>query len=69
MSRPSARVPAVDLAAPQLYFSRELAALEFNFRVLAMARDASVPLLERVRYRSEERRVGKECRTRWSADH
>ena len=52
MSRPSARVPAIDLAAPQLYFSRELAALEFNFRVLAMARDASVPLLERVRYMS-----------------
>ena len=52
MSRPSARLPAIDLAAPQLYFSRELAALEFNFRVLAMARDASVPLLERVRYMS-----------------
>ena len=52
MSRPSARLPIVDLAPPQLYFSRELAALEFNFRVLAMARDASVPLLERVRYMS-----------------
>ncbi|MGB3269055.1 MAG: polyphosphate kinase 1 [Rhodanobacter sp.] len=52
MSRPSARLPTVDLAAPQLYFSRELAALEFNFRVLAMARDAGVPLLERVRYMS-----------------
>ncbi len=53
MSQPSTRLPpAVDLGAPQLYLSRELAALEFNFRVLAMARDASVPLLERVRYLS-----------------
>ena len=37
---------------PSLYLSRELAALEFNFRVLAMARDATVPLLERLRYLS-----------------
>jgi len=41
-----------DLADPGLYLSRELAALEFNFRVLAMACDADVPLLERVRYLS-----------------
>ena len=53
MSRPSMHVPpAADFSAPQLYLSRELAALEFNFRVLALARDASVPLLERVRYLS-----------------
>ena len=53
MSRPSTRLtPVVDLCAPQLYLSRELAALEFNFRVLAMAREASVPLLERLRYLS-----------------
>jgi polyphosphate kinase len=46
-------VPAdADLSAPELFFSRELAALEFNFRVLAMARDATVPLLERLRYLS-----------------
>jgi polyphosphate kinase len=41
-----------DLTAPELYLSRELAALEFNFRVLAMARDATVPLLERLRFLS-----------------
>jgi len=53
MSRPSRTHPnSIDLASPQLYLSRELAALEFNFRVLAMARDASVPLLERLRYLS-----------------
>lgn len=44
--------PSVDLSAPGLYLSRELAALEFNFRVLAMARDHTVPLLERLRYLS-----------------
>ena len=53
MSRPSTRLtPTVDICAPELYLSRELAALEFNFRVLAMAREASVPLLERLRYLS-----------------
>src|SRR6185437_9509899 len=44
MSRPVAQAPAhPDLAAPELFLSRELAALEFNFRVLAMARDETVP--------------------------
>src|SRR6185437_10846865 len=53
MSRPVAQAPThPDLAAPGLYLSRELAALEFNFRVLAMARDTAVPLLERLRYLS-----------------
>jgi polyphosphate kinase len=53
MPQPAHRPPdGTDLTAPGLYFSRELAALEFNFRVLAMASDASVPLLERVRYLS-----------------
>ncbi|WP_082190301.1 polyphosphate kinase 1 [Frateuria defendens] len=48
---PAALAP-LDLAAPELYLSRELAALEFNFRVQAMARDPQVPLLERLRYLS-----------------
>ncbi|ODS64759.1 MAG: RNA degradosome polyphosphate kinase [Arenimonas sp. SCN 70-307] len=39
-----------DLHAPALYLNRELSQLEFNFRVLAQARDPSVPLLERLRY-------------------
>ena len=53
MSRPSPTPSApIDLNHPSLYLSRELAALEFNFRVLAMAHDASVPLLERLRYLS-----------------
>lgn len=38
--------------APSLYLNNELATLEFNFRVLAMAHDRDVPLLERVRYLS-----------------
>ena len=33
-----------------LYFNRELSQLDFNFRVLAQAQDASIPLLERLRY-------------------
>jgi polyphosphate kinase len=40
----------VDLGSPELYINRELAALEFNFRVLAQARDPDVPALERLRY-------------------
>jgi polyphosphate kinase len=40
----------VDLGNPELYINRELSALEFNFRVLAQARDPDVPVLERLRY-------------------
>ncbi|MEO6077121.1 MAG: RNA degradosome polyphosphate kinase, partial [Dokdonella sp.] len=39
-----------DLADPALYLNRELAQLEFNFRVLAQAEDTQTPLLERLRY-------------------
>src|SRR5215212_9073946 len=35
---------------PQTYFNRELAWIEFNRRVLAMAQDETVPLLERVKF-------------------
>ncbi|MFC4822342.1 polyphosphate kinase 1 [Dokdonella ginsengisoli] len=43
-------VPQQNLKDPALYLNRELAQLEFNFRVLAQAEDANVPLLERLRY-------------------
>ena len=36
--------------ASQLFLNRELGQLEFNRRVLAQAEDASVPLLERLKY-------------------
>ena len=39
-----------DLDAPELYSNRELSIIQFNERVLALAHDPSVPLLERVRY-------------------
>jgi polyphosphate kinase len=42
--------PSQDLRAPELYFNRELSALEFNRRVLAQAEDSSLPLLERLRF-------------------
>ena len=37
-------------AAPEHFLNRELAALAFNRRVLAQAEDATVPLLERLRF-------------------
>ncbi len=36
--------------APQLFLNRELGQLEFNRRVLAQAEDASIPLLEQLKY-------------------
>lgn len=39
-----------DLTDPSLYLNRELAQIEFNFRVLAQAQDPRVPLMERLRY-------------------
>src|SRR6185295_4041618 len=41
---------AADLEDPALYFSRELSWLDFNERVLQLAEDPSVPLLERVKF-------------------
>ncbi|GAB2999422.1 polyphosphate kinase [Arenimonas maotaiensis] len=38
------------LPAPELFLNRELSQLEFNFRVLAQARDEGIPLLERLKY-------------------
>ncbi len=40
----------IDLHDPSLYFNRELSWLDFNERVLQLAEDAQVPLLERVKY-------------------
>lgn len=41
---------AISLHDSALYGNRELSQLDFNFRVLAQAQDASIPLLERLRY-------------------
>ncbi len=41
---------APDLEDPTLYFNRELSWLEFNDRVLQLVEDASVPLLERIKF-------------------
>src|SRR5262245_47885151 len=41
---------AVDLDHPQWYLNRELSQLEFFQRVLEEAKDASIPLLERVKF-------------------
>ena len=47
---PSGAAPAPDLEDPSLYFNRELSWLDFNDRVLQLAEDPSVPLLERVKF-------------------
>jgi polyphosphate kinase len=47
-SPPSA--PEIDLEDPSLYFNRELSWLDFNARVLELAEDSSLPLLERLRF-------------------
>ena len=50
---PSAQSTKIDwhyLAEPKHYINRELSFLEFNVRVLALARDPKIPLLERLRY-------------------
>jgi polyphosphate kinase len=39
-----------DLADPGLYFNRELSWLQFNLRVLELAEDPAVPLLERLKF-------------------
>jgi len=42
--------PTPELHAPDLYFNRELSWTDFNDRVLQLAEDAGVPLLERVKF-------------------
>ncbi|MEP6989251.1 MAG: RNA degradosome polyphosphate kinase, partial [Chloroflexota bacterium] len=49
MATPAEDIPLPELN-PQTYFNRELSWIEFNRRVLAMAQDESVPLLERVKF-------------------
>ena len=39
-----------DLTLPELYINRELSLLEFNCRVLELAKDKKMPLLERLRF-------------------
>ena len=39
-----------DLYDPYLYINREISWLQFNDRVLAMAADPEIPLLERLKY-------------------
>lgn len=40
----------IDLKKPELYINRDVSLLEFNKRVLAQAKNESVPLLERLNY-------------------
>jgi polyphosphate kinase len=48
---PAATSPSIDNALPEdRYLNRELSWLEFNARVLALAADTSLPLLERAKF-------------------
>ena len=47
---PPTRRRTPDLEDSSLYFNRELSWLDFNDRVLQLAEDTSVPLLERVKF-------------------
>ncbi|MGH8461719.1 MAG: polyphosphate kinase 1 [Stenotrophobium sp.] len=42
--------PAIELPPADLFLNRELSLLEFNRRVLEQAKDATVPLLERLKF-------------------
>jgi polyphosphate kinase len=48
VSAPAARVPELD--DPSLYINRELSWLDFNDRVLQLAEEGRLPLLERVKF-------------------
>ncbi|RMG85090.1 MAG: polyphosphate kinase 1 [Chloroflexi bacterium] len=41
---------ALPALTPETYINRELATVEFNRRIMAMAEDPTIPLLERVKY-------------------
>ncbi len=50
MEAVTASPPAPELDSPELYSNRELSWLQFNERVLELAEDESLPLLERVKF-------------------
>ena len=50
MEAVTASPPAPELDSPELYSNRELSWLQFNERVLELAEDTSLPLLERVKF-------------------
>ena len=49
-AEPGSKDALPPLDDPSLYFNRELSLLEFNDRVLQLARDPNIPLLERLRF-------------------
>ena len=50
MTTPTDDADVTDLKSPALYINRELSLLEFNRRVLELAKAEDVPLLERLRF-------------------
>ena len=50
MASKRAEIERIELAAPERLLNRELSWLDFNARVLELADDQDLPLLERVRF-------------------
>jgi polyphosphate kinase len=50
LEQPTTEAQPVDLEQPSLYFNRELSWLDFNDRVLQLAEDPRVPLIERCKF-------------------
>ena len=50
MSAEAVRAPTAAPSTEPRFFDRELSWVEFNARVLELARDESMPLLERLRF-------------------
>jgi polyphosphate kinase len=50
MEAVTASPPIPELDSPELYYNRELSWLQFNDRVLELAEDQTLPLLERVKF-------------------
>src|SRR5437763_17073266 len=58
-----------ELRAAGAIFVEELDEVPFGARAIFSAHGVAPPVRQQAKDRSEERRVGKECRSRWSPDH
>src|SRR5258706_832862 len=67
--RPDRSLLVLDRVAGDFGLAFGLLVDQLHLQRLAALREERLRLLARPHLRSEERRVGKECRSRWSPDH